>query len=100
MLHLVTGSVFTTSALRDALRAFAADDDLVLMHEAVAAAPAAAILDAALTGALAKRGVHAVGADLEARGLGQAELKPGMARLDAPGLVALAVRHRQSLTWS
>ena len=89
MLHLVTG----LNALADALAASAAEDDLVLMHAAVLAATRPLAYPPDLC-------VHAMGVDLAARGLDTAALVPGIAVLDDAGLVALALRHPQSLTWS
>ena len=90
MLHLVTHR----RALADALAAATAGDDLVLMH--------AAVLGATRSGAIPPGvRVHAMGVDLVARGLDDASrFAPGIAVLDDAGLVALALRHPQSLTWS
>jgi len=91
VLHLVT----RTPALAGALAASGGDDDVVLMHQAVLAAVGA------LPRAIASGPrLHAMTADLLARGLAPASLPAGVAALDDAGLVALAVAHRQSLTWS
>ena len=86
MLHLVTASP------DQALAACAQGDDLVLMHAAVLAAGRAACPPSVR--------VHAMAADLAARGIAPGTLAPGVAPLDDAGLVALAVRHESSLTWS
>jgi sulfur relay protein TusB/DsrH len=89
VLHLVT----TRNSLADALAASAAGDDLVLMHAAVLVATRACAFPPGVR-------MHAIGVDLVARGLDSSALVPGMAVLDDAGLVALALRHPQSLTWS
>ena len=92
MLHLVTAAPNQGTALGQALAAAAAGDDLVLMH--------AAVLGVRTLRAQPGVRVHAMTVDLAARGLGPAALAPGIAPLDDAGLVALALRHAQSLTWS
>ena len=96
MLHLVT----SRNALADALAASTADDDVVLMHAAVLVAIHDATVPSALADALSGRRVHAMSADLAARGLDPAGIRVGIAVTDDAGLVALALRHPQSLTWS
>jgi sulfur relay protein TusB/DsrH len=89
MLHLVSGS----SNLAAALAACAAGDDLVLVHAAVLAATQSFAFPPGV-------GVQAMGVDLAARGLDAAALAPGIGVLDDAGLVALSLRHPQSLTWT
>jgi sulfur relay protein TusB/DsrH len=68
-------------------------DDLVLMHAAVLGATRPCAIPPGVR-------VQAMGVDLAARGLDASSLAPGVAVLDDAGLVALALRHPQSLTWS
>ena len=89
MLHLVTHR----NALADALSAATAGDDLVLMHAAVLGATRPCAIPPGVR-------VQAMAVDLAARGLDASSLAPGVAVLDDAGLVALALRHPQSLTWS
>jgi sulfur relay protein TusB/DsrH len=100
MLHLVTGSPNSSTALADALAAAGAGDELVLMHAAVLAATTGDPLPPALAEALSGALVHAMTLDLAARGFAPAGLRPGIRRLDDAGLVALSLRHPQSLTWT
>ena len=93
MLHLVTGSPNQGTALAQASAAAAAGDDLVLMHAAVLAVRGA-------TGFPPGVRIHAMAADLAARGIDPGAAAPGIAALDDAGLVALALRHAQCLTWS
>jgi tRNA 2-thiouridine synthesizing protein B len=100
MLHLVTGSPSSSAALSDALAAAGDGDELVLMHSAVLAAAWAAPLAPGVASALARARVHAMAPDLAARGLAGTELRAGIDAIDDAGLLALALRHAQSLTWS
>jgi sulfur relay protein TusB/DsrH len=91
MLHLVTAAPSQGTALGQALAAARAGDDVVLMHAAVLAVRTLRVQPGIA--------LHAMAPDLAARGIEAGSLAPGIAALDDGGLVELAVRHAQSLTW-
>jgi tRNA 2-thiouridine synthesizing protein B len=100
VLHIVTRSPFASSALEDALRCSAAADAILLMHDAVLAAPTAVALPQHLVARFATRRLYVLGPDLAARGLGASKLRTGVQPIDDKGFVELACAHPSSLTWS
>lgn len=100
VLHFVTRSPFASNALEDCLRCAGAADGIVLMHDAVLAAPVTVALPQHLAARFTTRRLFALGPDLAARGYGSAKLRPGVGLIDDAGLVKLACEHGASLTWS
>lgn len=100
VLHLITRSPFGSSALEDCLRSAGAADGILLMHDAVLAAPISVALPQHLAARFATRRLFALGPDLAARGYAGTRLRPGIGLIDDAAFVKLACEHGASLTWS
>ena len=100
VLHVVTRSPFASSALEDCLRSSGAADGILLMHDAVLAAPTTVALPQHLAARFSTRRLFVLAPDLAARGMGGAKLRQGVVAVDDAGFVELACSHTSSLTWS
>jgi tRNA 2-thiouridine synthesizing protein B len=100
ILHLVTRSPFASTALEDALRCSAQADGILLMHDAVIAAPTAVALPQHLAARFSTRRLFVLGPDLAARGMGLMKLRGGIQVVDDAAFLGLACAHHSSLTWS
>ena len=100
VLHLVTRSPFASSALEDALRCSAQADGILLMHDAVLAAPTAVALAQHLAARFSTRRLFVLAPDLAARGMAGMKLRPGIQAVDDAGFVELACAPHASRTWS
>ena len=100
VLHLVTRSPFASTGLEDALRCSGQGDGILLMHDAVLAAPTAVALPQHLAARFATRRLFVLAPDLAARGMGAMKLRGGVQAVDDAGFVELACAHHASLTWS
>ena len=100
VLHLVTRSPFSSTALEDALRCAGQGDGILLMHDAVLAAPTAVALPQHLAARFATRRLFVLAPDLAARGMASMKLRTGVQAVDDAGFVELACNHHASLTWS
>lgn len=100
VLHLLCASPGASSALAQCLGRVRQGDALLLLEAGVYAGLQASVHSALLTEALpAGVACYALLPDLQARGIGQGELLPGIEVIDYSGFVALAVRHNPIVTW-
>lgn len=96
-LHIVNRSPTRSDALQSCLRILAPGDALLLIEDAVYAAPDTAHNRALLESCPDSVPCHALRADLEARGL-QA-LLPAIRTVDDGGFVELVCAHTQTISW-
>lgn len=101
MLHVMVRSPFDCASFAACLRVIAPGDCLVLSGDAVYAAIRRTVPGSRLAGAVARSGirVHALDADLSARGLGDAVLIAEVERIDDGAFVDLTAGHPPVHTW-
>jgi tRNA 2-thiouridine synthesizing protein B len=91
MLHMVNKSPLSSDALLTCLRFAATGEPVLLYEDGVYAAVPGAASAPLVQAALAVRPVHALQADLEARGVGT--VLDGIQVVDYTGFVALVEKH-------
>lgn len=99
VLHLVSRSPGTSLALAQCLGRAGAGDAVLLLEAGVYAASRDCASAASLREAMGKVSIHALAADLAARGIVEEEVLEGIAVVDYEGFVALAVAHSPALSW-
>jgi len=98
-LHTVSRSPYRETALASCLRVALPGSAVLLLEDGVYAALAAGEASAPLRAAMDQVRVFVLGADLEARGLGDAPLLPGLHVVDYGGFVDLACEHDKVQAW-
>ncbi len=97
MLHIVNKSPFSSQAL-DACVQVARGGDLLLIEDAVYAATAGTVADGFMREVMKRFRVHALGPDLEARGLA-GRLIDGITLVDYAGFVDLVAKNETCQSW-
>lgn len=92
MLHTVNKSPFQTKTLEDCARFLQAGDILLLLEDGVLACQAGTQQSALLEGIMKTAEVHAIRADIKARGL--TDLMPGIQVTDYAGFVDLVEKNK------
>jgi tRNA 2-thiouridine synthesizing protein B len=94
VLHIVNKSPFANNSLNDCLQHLAADDELLLIEDAVVAA----LSDSRFLAELPAKRTYALQADIEARALSN-KLDRTISRIDDEGFVDLTEQHNSSISW-
>lgn len=98
ILHTVNKSPFEKQTLSSCI-AHVCDGDAVLMIEDAVYAAIAGTSAASLLEGNEKISIYALGPDLDARGLGDVDLIPGLKIVDYNGFVDLAVEYDKTQSW-
>jgi len=103
-LHTVNKSPFSSTALASCLAHAADDAAIILIEDGVYAAlasahPVAGLPTDGLAAVAARGALHALGPDLEARGLDGSKLIDGVKLVDYAGFVDLTVAHQPVMAW-
>ena len=99
MLHTVNKSPFQTRTLESCLAHARKDSALLLIEDGVYAAGSGTPLESKLQKAMENVAIYALGPDLEARGLTQEQVIPGIRTVDYAGFVNLVVEHGIVQAW-
>jgi tRNA 2-thiouridine synthesizing protein B len=100
VLHIINKSPFETGTLTSCLRFIRPDDGLLLIEDGVYAAEHGTAAEASLRPILGKLRVHALGPDLQARGLSHGKLLGGIEVVDYGGFVDLTTEYDTLQSWS
>lgn len=98
MLHTVNKSPFRTNDLQTCLRHLG-DGALLLIEDAVYAASPGTRVAEQVEQAASRNGVYVLANDLQARGVSQDQLIPGVKPVDYQGFVELVVEHGTPQAW-
>ncbi|NEX15612.1 MAG: sulfurtransferase complex subunit TusB [Halochromatium sp.] len=98
-LHTVNKSPFEKTSLEACLGHVSAGAAILLIEDGVYAALTQTSIEAQLKGALDSVKVYALGPDLQARGLSEERLIPGISVVDYAGFVDLAAEHDKLQAW-
>ena len=103
ILHTVNKSPDQHNCLESCLRVAQSGSGILLLEDGVVAALAGGVTDdaltSALTGAQREHTLYVLGPDLDARGLGDRELIPGIRVVDYGGFVDLVAEHHTVQAW-
>lgn len=99
MLHTVNKSPFEKSSLQSCLRLACAGSDILLIEDGVYAATVGTTVASLLVAAMEKHCVYVLEPDLQARGLDQLALIPGIRTVDYDGFVSLVVNNHAVHSW-
>ena len=99
MLHTVNKSPFEKNSLDTCLRLAKAGSDILLIEDAVYAALQGTVVADKVQQAMTEHRLHALGPDLQARGLADDQLIAGINIVDYDGFVELAVTNERCQAW-
>jgi tRNA 2-thiouridine synthesizing protein B len=98
-LHTVNKSPFEKTSLATCLGHIGADSAVLLFEDGVYAALTQTSIEAQVKGALDSAKVYVLGPDLQARGLSEGRIIPGISVVDYAGFVDLAAEHDKVQAW-
>ncbi|NBC49999.1 MAG: sulfurtransferase complex subunit TusB [Gammaproteobacteria bacterium] len=98
-LHTVNKSPFEKTSLAACLGHAGAGSAVLLLEDGVYAALAQTSAEAQVKGALDSVKVYVLGPDLQARGLSEERVIPGISVVDYAGFVDLAAEHEKVQAW-
>lgn len=98
-LHTVNKSPFEKTSLDACLGHASAGAAVLLIEDGVYAALTRTSVEGRVKGALDNVKVYALGPDLQARGLSEERVIPGISVVDYAGFVDLAVEHDKVQAW-
>ena len=99
MLHTVNKSPFEKASLDSCLRYAKDGSSLLLIEDGVYAALKGTVHEEKVRSAAERLKVYALGPDLKARGMGDAELIDGIETVDYGGFVDLTASHDNVQAW-
>jgi tRNA 2-thiouridine synthesizing protein B len=98
-LHTVNKSPFEKTSLATCLGHLGAGAAVLLLEDGVYAALTQTSVEGQVKGALDSVKVYALGPDLQARGLSEERVIPGISVVDYAGFVDLAAEHDKVQAW-
>ncbi|MBK1617232.1 sulfurtransferase complex subunit TusB [Lamprobacter modestohalophilus] len=98
-LHTVNKSPFEKTSLTTCLGHLSAGAAVLLLEDGVYAALTQTSVEGQVKGALDSVKVYALGPDLQARGLSEERVIPGISVVDYAGFVDLAAEHDKVQAW-
>ena len=99
ILHTINKSPFEKNSLDTCLRLAKEGSTILLIEDAVYAAPKGTAVEEKVSAASARYRICALGPDLKARGLGESELVDGIKLVDYGGFVDLVAEHDSVQAW-
>lgn len=99
ILHTINKSPFEKNSLDTCLRLAKEGSTILLIEDAVYAAPKGTAIEEKILQATARHRICALGPDLKARGLGEEGLVDGIKLVDYAGFVDLVAEHDTVQAW-
>lgn len=99
ILHTINKSPFEKNSLDTCLRLAKEGSTILLIEDAVYAAPKGTAVEEKIAAATTRYRICALAPDLKARGLGESELVDGIRLVDYGGFVDLVAEHDTVQTW-